>query len=223
MNLKKVAEGIFSSTKEIAKKKLSEGIKEVGNNVKTTAKEYTESKIEAGVDTVKNKVVTKFGKSTTTDIVVVSDNMTEEQEQAFEEKISNKLIKVGISTIRNPKEAVEVVKTLINVAGEVRKFEELQITKRVAIQSEKEKALAIIEMQKKILMTYLEKTFDERKDVFAKQFQVVDDAIQKGNIQQLAIGLDSINKLASTSPFKDLSSIEQVGKALDDKNHVWDF
>ncbi|MBK9248793.1 MAG: hypothetical protein IPM69_11915 [Ignavibacteria bacterium] len=72
-------------------------------------------------------------------------------------------------------------------------------------------------------MGYLEKTFDERKDIFKQQFKVVDDALAKGNIQQLALGLDSINKLATSSPFKDLASIENVGNALDNPNTVWEF
>jgi len=81
----------------------------------------------------------------------------------------------------------------------------------------------VIETQKALLMQYLEKTFDERKELFKQHFKVVDDALQKGNINQLSIGLSCINELAMSSPFRDLSSIEEVGKALADKNKVWDF
>jgi hypothetical protein len=51
----------------------------------------------------------------------------------------------------------------------------------------------------------------------------VDDAIAKNNMEQLALGLNSINQLAQSSPFKDLVSLESTQAALTDKNHTWDF
>ncbi|NLZ57099.1 MAG: hypothetical protein GX898_02135 [Corynebacterium sp.] len=72
-------------------------------------------------------------------------------------------------------------------------------------------------------MDYLDRSFDERKENFQRLFTVVDDALEKDNIQQLAMGLDSILKLAETSPFKDLSSIEATTSALNDPTHQWDF
>ena len=66
-------------------------------------------------------------------------------------------------------------------------------------------------------MEYLEKTYDERKENFAKLFMVIDDAIKKDNIQQLSIGLDSLNKLAAESPFKVIADINALSDALDKK------
>ena len=42
-------------------------------------------------------------------------------------------------------------------------------------------------------------------------------------MQQLAMGLDSINQLAATSPFKTLATLESTNEAIKDKNHIWDF
>jgi hypothetical protein len=42
-------------------------------------------------------------------------------------------------------------------------------------------------------------------------------------MQELAMGLDSIMKLAESSPFKDLQSVESTAEALADPEHTWEF
>jgi hypothetical protein len=123
----------------------------------------------------------------------------------------------------DPAAAKEVCDNFIHVAGEVAKFSEVQKTKRKEIEAKRDVIVNKIQSQKEIILAYLEKSFDERKDNFAKLFSVVDSAIATNNMQQLAMGLDSINKLAESSPFKALASVESTKLALEDKNHVWDF
>ncbi|WP_201786713.1 hypothetical protein [Acinetobacter venetianus] len=55
------------------------------------------------------------------------------------------------------------------------------------------------------------------------QQSLVDEAIAKNNMEELALGLNSINQLATSSPFKNLTSVEATQAALADKNHTWDF
>lgn len=121
------------------------------------------------------------------------------------------------------KDVVAALIYVVEMASEVAKFESAQQTVRVGIAAERDMAIAKIEMQKTVLMDYLDRSFDERKENFQRLFTVVDDALEKDNIQQLAMGLDSILKLAETSPFKDLSSIEATTSALNDPTHQWDF
>lgn len=66
-------------------------------------------------------------------------------------------------------------------------------------------------------MEFLNKTFDERLENFDKIFEVIDSAVANDNIQQLALGLDSLNKLAAESPFKVLADLKILGDALDNK------
>jgi hypothetical protein len=73
------------------------------------------------------------------------------------------------------------------------------------------------------VMTYLDKSFDERRENFQKLFSVVDDALEKDNMQELAMSLEGIIKLAESSPFKDLQTIEATAAALTDPDHEWDF
>lgn len=123
----------------------------------------------------------------------------------------------------NPAEALMAISKLVTMAGEVSKFTEVQKTKRKEIEAQRDIYVEKIRAQKEIMIVYLEKSFDERKTNFTKLFEVVDHAIATNNMQQLSMGLESINNLAASSPFKDLASIESTQKALTDDSHVWDF
>ncbi len=125
--------------------------------------------------------------------------------------------------INAPVDALGVISNIVNAASAVGQFCEQEETKRCEIEKEKQIAIEKIKTQREIFLTYLDKTFDERKASFAKYFDVVDDAIQKGNLQQLAIGLNHITDLAKSSPFKNLLDLKSVGAALENKNTEWDF
>jgi hypothetical protein len=157
------------------------------------------------------------------EIQKVKDSMTDEEDDKFIDGISTEMAQTGLKGILSPSDALAVVDNIVQIAGEVEKFREVQKTKRAAIEAEKQVVITRLNAQKKLLIKYLDETFDERKENFKKLFDVIDDALAKENIQQLAMGLSSVTELAKSSPFKDLADIEQVGKALEDKNHEWDF
>lgn len=78
-------------------------------------------------------------------------------------------------------------------------------TKRESIRAESSVRLAQINAQKQLLLTYLDKTFDERRSNFERFFSVLDTAVEQGNAE-LALGtLQSILDLAKSCPFKLLS------------------
>ena len=153
----------------------------------------------------------------------VREYATDEDDDAFVGGISSDLLNTGLKGLANPGEALAVVDNLVQIAGEVKKFREVQETKRAAIEAERQVVISKIRAQRNLLIKYLDKTFDERKENFNKLFDVIDDALVKDNIQQLSVGLNSFNELAKSSPFKDLADIELVGKALEDKDHEWEF
>lgn len=128
-----------------------------------------------------------------------------------------------VTVVMDSKDVVGAVTDLVLLAGEVRKFEEAQITVRTDIAAQRDIALANIEVQKAAIMTYLDKSFDERRENFQALFSVVDDALEKNNMQQLAMSLESIIKLAESSPFKDLATVEATATALNNPDHEWDF
>lgn len=130
---------------------------------------------------------------------------------------------MATTAIMGPADVVGVVEDMILMAGEVRKFEEAQITQRMGIAAERDVAIANIRAQREVLQEYLDRSFDERAENFSKLFDVVDSALETNNMQALALGLDSVVKLAASSPFKDLRSIEETAAALTDPQHEWDF
>ena len=142
--------------------------------------------------------------------------------EIFEQQALGKLQSEAIA-VMDSADVAAAVKELILMAGEVRKFEEAQITVRTDISARRDIALANIEAQKAALLLYLDKSFDERKESFQMFFNVIDHALENDNMQELAMGLDSVIKLAESSPFKDLHSLEATASALTDTDHEWDF
>ncbi len=146
-----------------------------------------------------------------------------EDEQAFSAHMENHVNHLGVTAISSPDEVVDAVRDLVLMAGEVRKFEEAQVTKRMGIAAERDVAIANIKAQKDVLQDYLNRSFDERAENFERLFDVVDGALDTNNMTALAMGLESVVKLAASSPFKDLRTVEETAAALTDPDHEWDF
>jgi len=204
--------------------------------------EIAEDLIEQGKEKVKSAASEKLGELTngilsnnsacvsakTGDFEIESENELDDAQyldgDKFESNLHSRLNSMadGLAA-KNPLEAVNVLNNFISMATDVTKFTETQKTKRKEIEAKKDIIVSKIQSDKEIILEYLSRSFDERKDNFAKFFAIVDDAIAKNNMQQLAMGLDSINKLAASSPFKALANIQETKNALEDKSHVWDF
>lgn len=124
---------------------------------------------------------------------------------------------------KNPEDVERALRILGAVAQDTIKYAEEQETKREEIRAMRDTAIAQINAMKECVQTYLEKTFDERSAVFAKQFEVVDTALLSGDNEMLASGLNSINALAASSPFKNLADITAVQKSLSSSDTEWDI
>ncbi|MCH5216201.1 MAG: hypothetical protein J1F10_04610, partial [Muribaculaceae bacterium] len=64
------------------------------------------------------------------------------------------------------------------------------------------------------IKNYLDRSFDERSKIFNNYFNVLDAAIEKGDMSLMASTLQSINNLAASSPFKDLNDLDKVTQNL---------
>ena len=124
---------------------------------------------------------------------------------------------------KNPEDVERALRILGEVAQDTIKYAEEQETKREEIRAMRDTAIAQINAMKECVQTYLEKTFDERSAVFAKQFEVVDAALLSGDNEMLASSLNSINALAASSPFKNLADIAAVQKSLSSSDTEWDI
>ena len=149
----------------------------------------------------------------------------EPQDTFFEDK-RDELIdaaKRGVMNLNNPEEVLNALCKLQSVANETIKYTEEQETKRAEINAKKEVAIEKIKTIEHSIKDYLDKTFDERRSIFAKEFECVDAALKTGNLELLSVSLNSINSLAAQSPFKALADVAAVQKNLLDTNTEWDI
>ena len=124
---------------------------------------------------------------------------------------------------KSPEDVERALRILGEVAQDTIKYAEEQETRREEIRAMRDTAIAQINAMKECVQTYLEKTFDERSAIFAKQFDVVDSALLSGDNEMLASGLNSINALAASSPFKNLADVTAVQKSLTSSDTEWDI
>ena len=157
------------------------------------------------------------------EIDAVDDDSYYMDGEAFSSDLTGAIYGMARESIVSPEQVIDTVVDLVGMAAEVRKFEEAQVTKRVGIAAERDVALANIRAKQALLQDYLNRSFDERADNFAELFKVVDYALETDNMNALAMGLESVLKLATTSPFKDLRTVEETAAALSDPEHEWDF
>ena len=144
---------------------------------------------------------------------VISENMTAKEADDFvnnlSSSISGELIKAKM-TKTSPAQVLEMTNMFVNKALDLAKFIEAQKTKREEIRAKTKIAIHQIDALRDFLNNYLEKTFDERSKIFAKEFEVVDRCLDEGNTAGLSNSLNSITELAKSSPFKALSDIASV-------------
>lgn len=120
-------------------------------------------------------------------------------------------------------ERLQGLETAASAIIEYKQIASQERTKRRDIEAMEKETLDRIKAQRDCLMKYLDRTFDERAEIFHELFDVVDRALLTGNNEQLALALHSITELAKSSPFKDLAKLSSVQAALDDPNHEWQF
>ena len=149
------------------------------------------------------------------------ENMTDEEEKAFMASVEGKLASAGVEA-KSPSDVMNCIKTFTEATGDVMKFMEIQKTKREQIRANTDVAIKQIEVVRDTIQIYLEKTFDERRYLFEREFQLVDKAIESGNTILLEQSLASITSLAKESPFKGLSDFAKAQKELSNPGTVID-
>lgn len=166
-----------------------------------------EAKILGAIDS-EEKVTTQ--PEVIMDIPAAKEEMTDEEDEQFVSDVFGAIV----MDFSSPEAAKASFDKFVTVAGEVAKFSELQETKRAQINADAEIAIKKVEAMRDVLKQYLEKSFDERSAIFMKQFEVVNQALAKGDNTMLSAGLTAINELAASSPFKALADINSVQQML---------
>lgn len=73
------------------------------------------------------------------------------------------------------------------------------------------------------MLSYLDRSFDERRKNFDALFSRLDTAIAQTDIDAMSRALDTIVEFARSSPFKDLADAAAAKTVLRDKTREWDF
>ncbi len=149
-----------------------------------------------------------------------------EADNSFNEtltKLENVVKPILAGGAANPEQVKLALTTLKNVAEETVKYSIEQETRREEIRAMRDVAIARIQAIQQCIQSYMERTFDERSAVFAKQFECVDAALKSGDNDMLALSLNSINNLATSSPFKNLANINQIQESLSSSDTEWDI
>ncbi len=110
----------------------------------------------------------------------------------------------GVGPLLTGAEAVGVIKEIVGAVGEWVRTVEQGRAKRADIAAKEAATLAAIAADRDVLLTYLDRSFDERKDNFKQLFTALDDAI-RNNPAAVADVLGAITTLAVRSPFADLA------------------
>lgn len=150
----------------------------------------------------------------------VYEGMSEQEENAFIQNLSGRFTGQRLAT---PADVLNTINTFVKASEEVAKFTELQKTKRAEIRAQAATRIKEIDAMRDVIMAYLDNTFDERSKIFAKQFECVDKALADGDVNMLAISLNSITDLAKSSPFKALADISNVKKQLSANKATFDI
>jgi peptidyl-tRNA hydrolase len=117
----------------------------------------------------------------------------------------------------------ECVQQIVNAYCQYKTVVENERTERRNIERWEKETLRKIEVQRDFLLTFLDRSFDERARNFQALFEVLDQVIASRDSEHLGLVLDKITELAKSSPFKDLTNLSTVQAALADPNHEWKF
>lgn len=116
-------------------------------------------------------------------------------------------------------EVLEGLKTVADCIRDVQK----EKTEQARIQMAAHVDVERIRANRDVLLDYLDRSFDERKENFRQLFTRLDTAIATNNTELSGAVLDSVLKLADSSPFKALRDVSATREALSEKGKEWQF
>lgn len=142
--------------------------------------------------------------------------------EVVEEQDDKAIVKENLEMLCSGPDVVTAISRMVEQANETIKFCEQQETLRTEIRANAAVEIEKINATANLIRDYLNRSFDERAGLFDNYFTIVDKALETGDNTLLAQTLQSINSLASSSPFKDLADINKVSSMLSEGGE-WDI
>jgi hypothetical protein len=115
---------------------------------------------------------------------------------------------------------LETVKALAKSYEEYARIVEEERTKRRKIEAEEMIAIESIRLHRELLMDYLARSFDERRENFDRLFKQLDRAMESGDIKSSSATLVVIVDLAKTSPFKGIESLTELEDSIAKRRQI---
>lgn len=107
-----------------------------------------------------------------------------------------------------------IVEELVRAGRDVVVCLEEQETRRQEISARERVALADLADRRELLLRYLRESFDERRTLFERLFQQADRAQEQRDGEAFRATMGALTELASSSPFRDLVSLDATRAAL---------
>ena len=107
----------------------------------------------------------------------------------------------------SPTQALEGLKTFVDVVRENHRVTEEETTKRVDISAMRDIEVKKIRAQKEILQNYFDSIFSERRYVIEEMFDKLDKGIENNNLELIQMSMSSIVSIAQESPLKQVASL----------------
>ncbi|NPA56153.1 MAG: hypothetical protein GXO19_00305 [Epsilonproteobacteria bacterium] len=104
---------------------------------------------------------------------------------------------------------VEVITTLFDMIKENHRVSEEERTKRKEIKKRAEVAIEEIRSRRETMESYFTKAFSERRVIFERYFQLLDEGLAQDNLQLIEMSLSAILDLAKNSPLKEIQRVQR--------------
>lgn len=122
---------------------------------------------------------------------------------------NNKKNKLNLENLTS-KDTSDLLRELINSKKEYETTKEIEKTKRLAIEKATEIHLEKIKSNKESVEKISKAVFDERNKVIDKNFEVLENALEKDKDDVAIEAMKSISNIVKESPLKDFDSISNA-------------
>ena len=129
-------------------------------------------------------------------------------------KAGGKIVKTAAKNIPGT-QLLEAVSQGLKILNEYKTVEAQEKTKRAEIAAGRDISVEKIRAQRDLIKSFLDRTFDERKQVLTAQIKVLDRAIDKGDTAALKLALDSMLTVIKSSPFENIADMHAQLEAKD--------
>ena len=103
---------------------------------------------------------------------------------------------------------------VLNAITEYAQTLEKEKTNRANVERKRKSAIAVIQSERHVMLSYLKKRFGEREELYKQYFKLIDTALSLENEQILRIALESIQNIYQDSPCSGIDEFKHQFDAM---------